>query len=159
MQNDVHSDYSTPGTPAGNLVVSEQVERTWVITELTDGGNQATVQLQWNGTDEGANFGRANSALHSYNGTDWVALALGAAGGSNPYTRSATNVALFREFTVADGESTLPFVCNNGLTPGSPCNDNDACTINDVVSAGCLCAGTFQDADGDFTPLHRTSLN
>lgn len=151
VQNDVHSDYSTPGTPAGNVVVSEQVERTWVISEQTEGGNQATVQLQWNAGDEGANFGRTNCALHSYNATDWVALALGAAGGSNPYTRSASNVAVFREFTVADGESTLPFVCNNGLTPGSLCNDNDACTIDDVVTAGCQCAGTFQDADGDGT--------
>ncbi|MBK8950950.1 MAG: hypothetical protein IPM68_19435 [Flavobacteriales bacterium] len=151
VQNDVHSDYSTPGVPAGQVVVNDQVERTWVITEQTEGGNQATVQLQWNGADEGANFNRANSGLHSYNGSDWVALALGAAGGSNPYTRNATNVGVFREFTVADGESTLPFVCNNGLVPGAACNDNDACTINDAVNASCVCVGTFQDTDNDGT--------
>jgi hypothetical protein len=133
------------------VVVNDQVERTWTITEQTNGGNQATVQLQWNSGDEGANFNRANSGLHSYNGTDWVALALGAAGGSNPYTRTATSVGVFREFTVADGESTLPFVCNDGLVPGAACNDVDACTINDAVTAGCVCQGTFQDTDNDGT--------
>ena len=149
VQNDVYSDHSTPGTPTGGLVVNEQVEHTWVITEQIAGGNQATVQVQWNAADEGANFGRANSGLHGYNGTDWVPLALGAAGGSDPYTRSATGVTVFREFTVADGESTLPFVCNSGLVPGAPCNDNDVCTINDVVDPGCQCVGTLQDTDGD----------
>ncbi len=50
------------------------------MTPWASGGNQATVQLQWNTADEGTNFGRSNCALHTYNGTDWVAGALGAAG-------------------------------------------------------------------------------
>lgn len=33
--------------------------------------------------------------------------------------------------------------------PGSPCNDGDACTVNDAISALCQCVGTFQDTDGD----------
>ncbi len=32
---------------------------------------------------------------------------------------------------------------------GAPCSDGDDCTINDVYDANCVCAGTFQDADGD----------
>jgi hypothetical protein len=32
---------------------------------------------------------------------------------------------------------------------GSPCNDGDACTINDVLNANCACAGTFADSDSD----------
>jgi len=32
---------------------------------------------------------------------------------------------------------------------GSTCNDNDPCTVNDVIVAGCGCVGTFADADGD----------
>ncbi|MBK8498164.1 MAG: T9SS type A sorting domain-containing protein [Flavobacteriales bacterium] len=35
--------------------------------------------------------------------------------------------------------------------PGTACNDNNACTINDIWSTGCACAGTFQDTDGDGT--------
>ncbi|MBK7945231.1 MAG: hypothetical protein IPJ85_07975 [Flavobacteriales bacterium] len=126
VQDGVHSDYSTPGTPDGALVQNEQVERTWVITEQTAGGNQATVQLQWNAADEGSGFGRANSALHAYNGTDWVVLGLlGPASGSGPYTRSASAVAQFREFTVADGESTLAVACEGGVVPGASCDDGD----------------------------------
>jgi hypothetical protein len=35
--------------------------------------------------------------------------------------------------------------------PGTSCNDNNACTINDVWSPSCVCAGTFEDTDGDGT--------
>lgn len=34
--------------------------------------------------------------------------------------------------------------------PGTPCNDGNACTLNDVWSATCQCAGVFSgDTDGD----------
>ncbi len=151
VQNEVYNEYGASGVPTGDLVVNDQVERTWVITEATEGGNQATVQLQWNTADEGTNFGRSNCALHTYNGTDWVAGALGAASGSNPYMRSLAGVSGFREFTVADGESNLPFACPGGVTPGSPCDDGSACTTNDVIGSDCLCSGLFQDSDNDGT--------
>lgn len=32
---------------------------------------------------------------------------------------------------------------------GQACNDNDACTINDIYNADCECIGTLQDSDGD----------
>ncbi|MEM1322126.1 MAG: lectin-like protein [Bacteroidota bacterium] len=38
--------------------------------------------------------------------------------------------------------------CNNNLA-GTPCDDNNDCTVNDVFDANCNCAGTFQDSDGD----------
>ncbi len=42
-------------------------------------------------------------------------------------------------------------VLNGPAMPGTSCDDNNACTINDIWSAGCVCAGTFQDTDGDGT--------
>jgi hypothetical protein len=39
----------------------------------------------------------------------------------------------------------------NGLTLGSICNDNNPCTVNDIILADCSCAGTFADADNDGT--------
>jgi len=33
--------------------------------------------------------------------------------------------------------------------PGTSCNDNNVCTINDTWDANCNCAGTFQDTDSD----------
>ncbi|HNI05051.1 MAG TPA: MopE-related protein [Flavobacteriales bacterium] len=80
-----------------------------------------------------------------------MAGALGGASGSNPYTRSLAGVSSFREFTVADGESNLPFACPGGVTPGSPCDDGSACTTNDVIGVDCQCAGIFQDSDNDGT--------
>lgn len=32
---------------------------------------------------------------------------------------------------------------------GMACNDNDDCTINDMLNSDCDCVGTFQDSDGD----------
>ena len=32
---------------------------------------------------------------------------------------------------------------------GTPCDDGDPCTINDVYDADCVCAGTYLDTDGD----------
>ncbi len=37
----------------------------------------------------------------------------------------------------------------NSCTPGTSCDDNDNCTINDVYDADCNCAGIFQDSDND----------
>ncbi len=35
------------------------------------------------------------------------------------------------------------------IFPGSPCDDMDPCTENDVLGMDCLCAGTFLDSDND----------
>ncbi len=37
----------------------------------------------------------------------------------------------------------------NDCTAGTPCNDSDACTINDVYDNSCNCIGTFEDTDND----------
>lgn len=42
-------------------------------------------------------------------------------------------------------------VVGGSALPGSACDDNNACTINDVWSASCVCSGTVQDTDGDGT--------
>ena len=33
--------------------------------------------------------------------------------------------------------------------PGSSCDDNDICTVNDAYDSNCNCVGVFSDADGD----------
>ena len=38
---------------------------------------------------------------------------------------------------------------NSQLYPGAPCNDNDACTVNDFIGPDCNCTGTYLDSDGD----------
>jgi len=43
------------------------------------------------------------------------------------------------------------YTLNLTITGGSTCDDNDPCTINDVIVADCSCAGTFADVDNDGT--------
>jgi hypothetical protein len=39
--------------------------------------------------------------------------------------------------------------CGGGNQVNDPCNDGNACTINDVYDANCNCIGTFEDTDSD----------
>ncbi len=41
----------------------------------------------------------------------------------------------------------VDFIVN--CTAGTPCNDSDDCTINDVYDNSCNCTGTFEDTDND----------
>lgn len=49
----------------------------------------------------------------------------------------------------ADGIPNCNDPCPNGPNPGASCNDNNACTINDVINTVCVCTGTFNNADTD----------
>lgn len=47
---------------------------------------------------------------------------------------------------LCDAQDNCPTVAGQ---IGSPCNDGNVCTINDVLTSFCNCAGTVQDTDGD----------
>jgi len=49
----------------------------------------------------------------------------------------------------SDGDGTPDACDDEDCSVGSPCNDNNACTIDDVFGADCNCVGTFQDSDSD----------
>jgi len=58
----------------------------------------------------------------------------------NSYYR---NVKIFE-----DGDGDL--ACDIQCTPGTACNDNDACTTGEAYDSGCNCVGgTIVDTDGD----------
>lgn len=42
-------------------------------------------------------------------------------------------------------------VISNCCDIGAACNDNNQCTINDVINSNCQCQGTWQDSDSDGT--------
>jgi len=48
-----------------------------------------------------------------------------------------------------DGAFDCLGACNGTTTPGTSCDDNNACTVNDVYDADCNCVGTFADEDTD----------
>ncbi len=66
-------------------------------------------------------------------------------------TGSFTNLSL-GAFGTASGQATTDClgVVGGSATIGSACNDNNACTTNDVYNASCVCVGTNSgDTDGD----------
>ncbi len=48
---------------------------------------------------------------------------------------------------ICDAEDLCPDFDDNLI--GTACDDNDACTINDIYDGSCNCVGTFQDSDND----------
>lgn len=66
-----------------------------------------------------------------------------------------TSTSRLRLRSVASGTDDRAYiddvVITNCCETGAICNDNNPCTINDVVQSNCQCAGTFQDSDSDGT--------
>jgi hypothetical protein len=51
-----------------------------------------------------------------------------------------------------DSNKTSPGTCGCGNPePGTSCDDENVCTINDVIDSNCNCVGEFQDSDSDGT--------
>ena len=48
---------------------------------------------------------------------------------------------------ICDADDLCPDLDDNLI--GTPCDDQDQCTVNDVYTADCGCAGTLQDSDSD----------
>lgn len=62
------------------------------------------------------------------------------------------SIALLVDTNDPDGDGICSTHDNCPNAPGqigSPCDDGNPCTINDVLNASCQCVGTFQDTDGD----------
>lgn len=56
----------------------------------------------------------------------------------------------FGQVTLSQQSTDCNGVVGGSALPGTPCNDGDACTVNDAWSAACQCTGTFSgDSDGD----------
>ncbi len=108
--NNVYSSYDASDNPTSAALTTKVVGRTWLITEGTAGGSNATVTAQWNGADELSGFDNSNCGLLHYYGSKWHndAGAPMAAGGFDPYTRSAAGVTNFSPFGVGSTGGPLP---------------------------------------------------
>ncbi len=88
-------------TPTGLKLTTSAVNRTWIINEGTTGGSNATVTLQWAGTDELSGFTRSASYLARHNGTTWTTnLTTTAASGPNPYVQTRSGITALNIFGV-----------------------------------------------------------
>ncbi|MEM9327941.1 MAG: T9SS type A sorting domain-containing protein, partial [Bacteroidota bacterium] len=97
------------GTCSGTLIDMGVVDKTWNVTPVNGLGLDVTLQLQWNGTDEGAGFDRLDAPFISrHSGTQWNARASGPLGGTDPYTLSTSGLSNFSPFAIGSGSSLLP---------------------------------------------------
>ncbi|MEM9261592.1 MAG: hypothetical protein AAGA62_18270, partial [Bacteroidota bacterium] len=91
---------------SGTPFDSEVVNRTWIITEDTDGGSDLTLTAQWSASDELPAFDRSNAYLAQYL-DDWNLDTPTAATGNDPYQIARSGITSVSEFTVASG-TVLP---------------------------------------------------
>jgi ELWxxDGT repeat protein len=98
----------TGETPGGSPYTSNAVNATWFINEGTPGGSNATVGLQWTGTQELPGFDRTQSRLGHFTGGNWQLGAPGNAGGTDPYSWSDAGITSFSPFGVLNGNIILP---------------------------------------------------
>jgi len=88
----------------GNSSTTHMVDRSWVVTETASGNSNLTVTPQWNSGEELTDFTRANSAvgLTTDAGVNYSWGDVGAASGSDPYTRAGSGFTGIGTFAIGD---------------------------------------------------------
>ena len=93
---------------SGNIIINQAVNKTWNIEELTPGGSNATITLQWNATDELPGFDLNNVYLNHYTNGAWDSGTPGVVSGSDPYTFTRTGFTSFSPFSISSATGVLP---------------------------------------------------
>jgi hypothetical protein len=94
----------TSGVNPGLPVNGDAVQATWAVTEGTPGGNNATVGVQWAGTQEGASFSRPTAAAWQYQNSAWGQSSGGVTSGTDPYQfTTGTPITSFSPLVIANG--------------------------------------------------------
>jgi len=91
----------------GDSITTQAVNKTWYITELTPGGSNANITLQWNASDELPGFDRNHVYLNHYISGAWDPGTPGAASGSGPFTFSRNGFTSFSPFSISSSTSAF----------------------------------------------------
>lgn len=104
--------------PPNNSAV---VNREWNITDVTGGAVSADITFQWNGAEEDGSFNRGLAQVGHHNGSTWQIISpAAAAGGTDPYTRTATGVSSFSPFGIgSNGALPVHLLSFNGIKQGN----------------------------------------
>jgi len=90
----------------GNIVTGKAVNATWIMSESTAGGSDASVSLQWPAALEMSGFSRNFSRLADYNSGSWnYGPSDISASGSNPYTVTRSGFNSFSLFAISSFEA------------------------------------------------------
>ncbi len=94
---------------------SRVVNRQWNIAEAVPGGSNATISLQWNSGDQGAQFNPANPVnMLRHDGVRWLTTPATVTS-NGPYTATASGFSDFNKFTVGNAGATA--VGDDGNAP------------------------------------------
>ncbi|WP_215238955.1 right-handed parallel beta-helix repeat-containing protein [Dyadobacter helix] len=104
----VNSEYDDSEIPSGAAQTTNNVNKTWFLSEGTEGGSQVTLDFHWNSSDEQSGFVRTACFASHYLDNKWTAGATASAQGSNPYYISLTGITQFSPFGVGSEGSVLP---------------------------------------------------
>lgn len=108
LSEGLSSSYDAGNNPTGTPLTQHNVNKTWLISEGTQGGSTVTLTFQWSLSDEQTGFLRSNCfASHYYNGK-WNAAASGQAEENGLYSTSLSGVTSFSPFGVGSTGSALP---------------------------------------------------
>lgn len=101
--------YEDGNCSGGTIITSQTINKTWNISEAVAGGSNVALTLQWNGSHALSGFDRTGSFISHYTGGKWVQQqAAGAAGGTDPYTRTVSSLTSFSPYGVGSAGSPLP---------------------------------------------------
>lgn len=98
----------TGETMTGTAYGIGAVNASWFLKEQNAGGSNATITLQWNGSEELTGFDKTKSSFGHYTGGAWQLGAPGAATGSDPYSWSGTGITNFSPFGILNSYAVLP---------------------------------------------------
>ena len=111
----VYNNYGYTFDPYGPAITTDAVNKTWYLSEDVAGGSNVNISLQWNATDELANFNRHACYASPYVMPNWLPATnivdVDNTNGSGPYTASMANVTTFPIFGVGS-----PFVGSTTYT-------------------------------------------
>lgn len=147
--------YMDGNCSGGTLITSKCINKTWDISEAVAGGSSVDLTLQWNGSHELSGFDKYSSFISHYTGGKWVQQQpYATASGSDPYTRTATDLSSFSPYGVGSASSPLPIEL---------LNFNAELVENTVVLDWATASETNNDyfiiersADGkSFTPINQ----
>lgn len=106
--SNIYDTYDGSDVPTGTAQATDNVNRTWFVTETVPGGSNATLTFQWNASDELSGFDRSAAFPSHYANGYWNPGATTAASGSNPYTISMSGITSFSPFGIGSTNSVLP---------------------------------------------------
>ena len=120
----VIDNVTSNGTGVGTTSTLATVKRTWMISEATTGGSNASVRLYWNGTGEEINgFASASAFVAHYSiaGSMWENMGGGAGAG---YVQSTDAITSFSPFTISSTNLFAPLPVEL-LSFDAQCADQD----------------------------------